>query len=341
MLRLAALAVVALALVPAAAAVAPAPSPERLQARYDVARDLLEKLPPGDVRLRRARAELAIVERWDGRPANGRPVLPRLPRTAGRVRGEQRTHQALEDRLEALGQAFHGWAAFWVHDLSTGRTAGWNSDARFPAASTVKLGAMAAGLRRFGASRVSRVRYDVDQVAYWSSNLAANRLVEEVGGITPVYDALRGLGMTMSTYPGAYRAGTTLADAPKPPPIANIRVTTAHDLGRALYRLKATAAGNRYASRQTGLGRFEAGTMLALLRAAWPQGDNAGLLRPWLPGVAVAQKNGWLSDTRSTAGIVYFPEGPKIVVVLAWREGLTQREAQRLGQRVLALVRPR
>ena len=335
--RLAALGVLVLAVAPVAGAVSPLP--ERLQARYDAARDLVESLAPGDPRLRAAQREIATVERFDRKPPNGRAVVPPLPPTAGRVRGERATDTQLAAGLEELGRGFDGWAAFWVHDLSTGRTAGWNSDARFPAASTVKLAVIAAGLRRFGASRVSRVHYDISQVAFWSSNLAANRLVDEVGGARSVYDALRGLGMTTSTYPGAYRAGTALTDAPKPPPHGSIRVTTARDLGRALYRLKAAAAGNRFASRQTGLGRFEAAHALALLRAAWPVGDNEGLLRPWLPGIAVAQKNGWLSDTRSTAAIVYLPAGPKIVVVMAYKPGLKMRRAELLGKRVLALVR--
>lgn len=316
-----------------------AESPARLQARYDRARDLVETLAPGDPRARRAQAEIAAVELEDGRPPDGRPLTPRLPRTAGRARAPQGRDVALEARLAALGRSFDGWAAFWVHDLSTGRTAGWNSDARFPAASAVKLGVVAAALRRFGASRASRVHYDVEQVALWSSNLAANRLLREVGGVHPVYAALRGLGMTASTYPGAYRAGTAAADAPRQPPHGYVRVTTARDLGRALYRLKAAAAGRRAEIAQTGLARRAAAHALALLRASWPQGDNRGLLRRWLPGVPVAQKNGWLSDTRLTAAIVYFATGPKIVVVLAYEPGLKRPKAERLGNRVVELLR--
>jgi hypothetical protein len=58
------------------------------------------------------------------------------------------------------------------------------------------------------------------------------------------------------------------------------------------------------------------------------------------PPLAVAQKNGWLSDVRHTAAIVYTETGPKIIVVLSYRPALSLREAQGLGRRVVALVNP-
>jgi beta-lactamase class A len=245
----------------------------------------------------------------------------------------------LERRLAALGDWYGGWAAFWVHDLTTGRTAGWNSDARFPAASTVKLGVLAAALRAVSvAPERSRFWYDLRQLAGWSSNLAANRLLEQLG-TSRVSSALGGLGLIQSTYPGPYRVGTARLDAPNPPPLSTWRYTTARDLGRALYALQAAASGNRYQQRQTGLSRARARLALELLLAGWAGGDNAGLVRPFVDGAPVAQKNGWISDARLTASIVYARSGPKIVVVLAYRPNLPYREAQSLGKRVLTSAR--
>ena len=155
-----------------------------------------------------------------------------------------RTDLVLERRLGALGRGYRGWAAFWVHDLTTGRTPGWNSDARFPAASTVKLGVLVAGVARGLAVAPERSRfwYDLRQLAGWSSNLAANRLLAQLG-TSRVASALGGLGMIPSTYPGPYRVGTARLDAPKPPPLSTWRYTTARDLGRALYALQAAAVG--------------------------------------------------------------------------------------------------
>lgn len=332
-----------LAVVPSAAALEPA----QVQARYDAARDREERLlrspSPDRAELARLRATILAAERFDQRPAGWRggrdvPRTP-LPRGSMRARAAGRVDIALERRLAALGTWYRGWAAFWVHDLATGRIAGWNSDARFPAASTVKLGVLAAALRAVEVAPArSRFWYDLRQLTGWSSNLAANRLLEQLGG-SRVADALGGLGMISSTYPGPYRVGTGRLDAPKPPPLGTWRYTTARDLGRALYALQAAAAGNRYQQRQTGLSRARARVALELLLAGWTGGDNAGLVKPFLSGVPVAQKNGWISDARLTASIVYTKSGPKIVVILAYRPKLPYREAQSLGKKALTSAR--
>ena len=329
--------------VPSARAVDPAV----VQARYDSARDreeaLLRSPSPDRAELSRLRAVILEAERFDHRPAGWRfardvPRTP-LPRGSMRARAPGRTDLALERRLAALGEWYRGWAAFWIHDLATGRVAGWNSDARFPAASTVKLGVIVAALRAVEAApERSRFWYDLRQLTGWSSNLAANRLLTQLGA-SKVSDALGDLGMISSTYPGPYRVGTARLDSPKPPPLGTWRYTTAHDLGRALYALQAAAAGNRYQQRQTGLSRGRARLALELLLAGWTGGDNAGLVKPFVGSTPVAQKNGWISDTRLTASIVYARSGPKIVVVLAYRPNLPYREAQSLGRKALTSAR--
>lgn len=330
-----ALAASLLALVPAA--VAAKPSPEVLQARYDAARDRVVAHP----RNRAAWAEIDLVERYDGKPSGRLPLasLAVLPESAGLARADRYDDDRLERRLAALGRSFEGWAGFWVHDLRTGRTAGWNADARFPAASTVKLAVLVAALRHSG-PRPERTAawYDVKQLATWSSNLAANRLVERMGGLDVVAEQLGRLGMWSSTYPGSYRAGSSAGDAPKPPPQTHWRLTTAHDLGRALWRIHAGAFGNRYAQRLTGLTRHESELAIRLLLSADPRGENLGLLRPYLPGTPIAQKNGWISDARGTAAVVYFRRGPWIAVVLTYRPEIRTAAARALGRRVASLL---
>ena len=323
-----------------------AQDPAVVQARYDAARvreeAVLRSSAPDRAELARLRATILAAERFDNRPAGWRGTrdVPRTPLPPGslRARAERGVDSALAGRLGALGRGYGGWAAFWVHDLVTGRTAGWNSDAKFPAASTVKLGVLVAGLRAWRRPQLSADWYDLRQLTGWSSNLAANRLSARLG-YASVAAGLRGLGMWSSTYPGPYRVGTALLDAPKPPPYNGWRATTAHDLGRALYAFQAAAAGNRHQQRRLGLSRGGARLGLELLLATYPGGDNAGLVRPFVPGVPVAQKNGWISDTRLTAAIVYPKSGPKIVVVLAHRPNLPYQEARALGRRVLTLAR--
>jgi beta-lactamase class A len=316
------------------------PDPAVLQARYDAGRDAEERaFARGDLAAAtRAHRDVAWAEGYDTRPAGwrgGRDV-PRFsaPRIA---RAERGSDVQVATGLARLGRSYGGWAAFWYHDLRTGSWAGWNAGAKFPAASTVKLGVIAAALRRWPQPERSPVWYDLRQLAGWSSNLAANRIVRKLGGERVVQAALRRLGAYASTYPGPYRAGTAaVADAPKPPPHGHWRVTTAHDLGRMLYALQAAAAGNRYVQRQTGLSRRAAELGLALLVDAHPTGAHAGLVRPYVRGT-VARKEGWLSDMRGTAAIVY-GASPRIVVVLTYRPRLTLAESRTLARRALAIV---
>jgi beta-lactamase class A len=351
-----------------------ADTPDGWQARYDAARDLQEavrrvaRIVPGCLGLRGAllrysAAHVAYAEAFDGLLRRRPPAIPAPPRAScttcpcksvlpvlrrveldlpsswRRAALPGSTDPRLAAGLERIGRGFRGWAGFWVHDLRTGRTAGWNADARFPAASTVKLGAIVAALVRSAPDPwTSPYAADVRAIASWSSNLAANRIAERLG-TAAVADGLRRLGMVSSTYPGLYRAGTaTATDAPKPPPLRTTRVTTARDLGRALLRLHAAAAGRRWALRATGLSRPQAAAGRAELLASRPEGDNAGLLRPWFRGRPLAQKHGWLSDTRTTAAVVYRAAGPVIVVVEVHAQGLTLVEAQRLAGAVAMLL---
>lgn len=249
---------------------------------------------------------------------------------------------SLSGRLAVLGRHFPGWAGIWVHDLATGRTAGWNSDAQFPAASTVKLGVLLAALQRVRRPERSPLDYDLRAMTGWSSNLAANRVFARIGGRGAVEGALSRVGATRSTYPQGYRVGSGAGtlDIEKPPPLATGRVTTAHDLGRILYVFHAGALGNQPALRRAGVDAGRARYGLSLLLGSQPSVNNAGLLRPWLaPGTAIAQKNGWLHDARHTAAIVYGRSGPRIVVVLTYAPNLRLETARRLGRDVLTVLR--
>jgi beta-lactamase class A len=324
-----------------AAAARYAATADGAQAGYDAGRDLVEAvLASGRVSsvlrplraslLARGRAQVARAEALDRDPGfrSGAPVRP-LPAPAVRV-GPRRPDATLARRLAAAAARFDGAAGIWVHDLATGRYAGVAADTRFAAASTVKLGALVAALRASPVPERSAWWYDVRQLGFWSSNLAANRVAARLG-YGAVVDGLRRLGMTASTYPGPYRATTALR-----PPGPHTRVTTARDLGRALYRLHAGAHGDSRVLRLLGLTRRQAALAVRVLASAQAVGDNVGLIRPWVRGGSVAEKNGWLSDTRTTAAIVYRGGRATIVVVEAYRPGVTLRAAQRLARDVLA-----
>jgi beta-lactamase class A len=264
------------------------------------------------------------------------PALPPLvasaaPRTAD---------DALDARLDSLGRAFDGYAAIWVHDLVRGTSAGWNVDARFPAASTVKLGVLLAALQHLRHPERSALDYDLRAMIGWSSNVATNMLVERFGA-GAAQAALRRAGAFRSTFPQGYRVGTARADVQEQPPLATGRVTTARDLGRLLYVLHSCARGAAVGLRATGLDWERCGYGLQLLLASELRGANVGLIRPYVPRrTRVAQKNGWLDDARHTAAIVYAPTGPKIIVVLTYASGLSAARASELGRRVVGALRP-
>lgn len=302
-------------------------------------------LPPGPYDLRvRFEAGSTLVRRDTSR----RVWL--LPRTAvGAIRERSRDGER-SHRLAALGRGFDGWAGLFVQDLTTGRTAGWNADALFPAASTVKLGVLVAALRRFGPRpEETRAWPEIRDLAVWSSNLASNRLLLRLGGSERAgariaERALHRMGATSSTFTGFYRLGTATAapagDSPRPVPIVTYRRTTAHDLARILFELHAAGVGNGLALKRTGLTRHEARIAIGLLCSSDSRGDNRGLFRPRLPRTPMAQKHGWTTSVRHTAAIVYGRRGPTIVVVLTYRPKLRPERAVTLARRVLDVVRP-
>ena len=313
---------------------------EGAQARYDAGRDLEDAvLAAGSVRPRlhrlradlldRARAAVHHAEELD-RDGGFRSDLPlaALP-SASRAIGPRLPDASLARRLAAVAARAPGAAGIWIHDLYTGRYAGHAADTRFAAASTVKLGALAAALYATAVPERSRWWYDVRQIGSWSSNLAANRIGTSLG-YAAVTDGLRRLGMSSSTYPGPYRATTGYR-----PPGPHTRVTTARDLGRALFRLAASARGDARTLRLLGLTRLQASAGVRVLASSQAVADNRGLLRRWLPGATLVEKNGWLSDTRTTAAIVYRGGRATIVVVELYRPGVTLREGQQLGRDVL------
>lgn len=283
----------------------------------------------------------------------GRSVARRVwllpPRSQVAVRERSRDAR-LARRLAGLGRSYPGWAALWVHDLRTGRTAGWNSDTSFPAASVVKLGVLIAALDRYGPRPERSAAWkDIKDLAVWSSNLATNKLLvrlggSESGGSRIAERVLHRIGARSSTFTGFYRLGTAAAsDSPKPLPVLTYRRTTAHDVGRILFELHAAALGNRLALRRTGLSKHEARVGLALLLSSDPRDGNLGLFRPAVgESLPMAQKHGWTTKVLHSGAIVYRPNGATIIVALTFRpDRISARASRALGADLVNLATSR
>lgn len=292
--------------------------------------------------------DLAVVFSAGGRPIAGSSaraaiLLPSSARTASPGSRSDPGRSAAIAR--ALGSS-PPYRAAVIQDLTTGSVAGVNQAARFPAASTVKLGLLVDCLVRLGATpERSRFAYDLKAMTTWSSNLATNRLLGAFG-VAAATDGLRRLGASASTFPGEYIVGTELqpgfpaAGGGSSPPAVSARVTTAEDLARMLFAIHASAVGVPAARRETGLTVHQARLALGWLLASQQRGDNVSLLAGGAAGDPIAQKNGWLRAARHAAGIVYTRGGPRIVVLLTYDAGgVGLAEGRSLGRRLAALAR--
>jgi beta-lactamase class A len=272
-----------------------------------------------------------------------------LPSGATAARPATSTDPASQARLARIGSNAGAIVGLWVQNLGSGRAAGFNSAARFPAASTVKLGLMIAALQRAGRNpTASAFDYDLRQIGGWSSNLATNRLLTRLGGTRDAGGAIAQavfarLGATSTTFPGGYIVGTELQPAmPTDParravPSVSRRVTTPRDLAKALFAIHAAATGDRAARSRTGLSLRAARVLLGDLLASQQAGDNLSLYAPGVSGGSlIAQKNGWISDARLGAALIYPAAGPpRIATLTSYRaSGVSLATARGWGTQV-------
>ncbi len=339
-----------------------------LQQRYDAGRAAEESLRPlrapgacgralllGRAAARRARESVEWLDHDPPRPDRGARALrlargaaaaldlnacrgqtprridpPPVPRPSlpvgadGPVSARRRNDAALAAQLQRIS----GGASIYVLDLTTGRRAGVAADRVRPAASTVKIGVMAAILRRYGARGSARFRHDVAAIGGWSSNAAAVRLVASLGGTAPIERAMYALGARRSAYAGTYAIGSA--------PALPRKRTTARDLGQMLATIHAAAIGDSSARSRSGLTRAAAGVLLDALLRSDRRGANRPLGAAALAGRPAAIKNGWLTGIRHTAVVLYTP-APRVVVVMT--EGVSFAASDRIASRVHALVR--
>jgi hypothetical protein len=278
--------------------------------------DFWVALPPRDVRL-----TVTAVDKRGRRAATAVEPVFGLPR-ASAPRGPPRRSFAdarLAGEVRALGRAFPGICGILVQDLRDGALAAWNVRAHFPAASTLKVAIAVEVLKvlhgkPWHGSRVDRL---LRKMLIPSDDKAANELLVWLGGSTSggaarVNATLQALGLHDTDMYGGY-----LVQAVEPSFVG--KRTTAWDYARLLRDIHFAAEGKGELARRFR-GSFvptEARHLLYLL---------AHTTTSWLDRflsareATVLQKAGWITRARHDGGLVYWPGGTFVAVVLTWNE---------------------
>lgn len=282
-------------------------------------------LPLGDLRLRVTtvagdgrRSSRAVREVY-GLPAAARPRFVR-----------SRQDRALARRLRALVRRYDGTAGFYVQSLTSGGGAAWNARARFPAASTLKLGIAAAVLARHPGipSSGSYVGGLLRKMITVSDDAAANALEVWLAGSTyagsqRVNELMRSIGLVDSIMYGGYEVRSLSGPIPvqvdEQPAFGVGKYTTAWDMAR-LWRALWLASGDRgpLRSAQPGITPAEARHLLWLAAHVrdTPKLDRVVGERR---GVRVLHKAGWISHARHDTGLVFWRGGVFVAGVMTYR----------------------
>ena len=272
-----------------------------------------------------------------------------LPRAAIPAAPRSRLDSVLQRRLRARSDAFPGTTAFYVQDLQTGAGGAWNARARFPAASTVKLGIAIEVMRTLPrlTSRGSEIDRLLRSMLQESSNRAANELLIWLGGSTSagaarVNATLRRAGITETELYGGFIIGTGSAVRPIPvnvvesPSFGVGKYTTAWDMARMFkYLHLATAGRGPLVGRLNGFTSSDARRLLYVLAHSQDHGKLDRFVRG--AGVAVPHKAGWISSSRHDTGLVYSSQGVFVAAVMTWSGSGVSMSADELAGRIAKL----
>ena len=274
-----------------------------------------------------------------------------LPRAALPTATRGRLDRVLQRRLRARSDAFPGTTAFYVQNLRTGAGAARNARARFPAASTVKLGIAIEVMRTLHGLPAKGTEVDqlLRSMLQVSSNQAANELLVWLSGSTGagadrVNTTLHQAGITDTELFGGYVVGTGLA-AGSPIPLGVVespsfgigKYTTAWDMARMFkYLHLATAGRGPLIGRLRGFTPPDARRLLYYLVHSQDHGKLDRFVRG--PGVAVPHKAGWILTARHDTGLVYSRDGVFVAAVMTWNGSGISMSADALAGRIAKLA---
>jgi hypothetical protein len=299
-------------------------------------------LPVGDVTIRvttvaaGGRRSARRVRDVFGLPVAARPRIVRARNDVG-----------LSRALRKLARNHNGTTGLYVQSLTGGDGAAWNARARFPAASTLKLGIAAAVLASHTGLPLPGSRLDalLRKMIIPSDDATANTLLIWLAGSTSagalrVNELMRSLGLVDSLMYGGYEVRTPSGRIPvrveHRPSFGVGKYTTAWDMA-SLWRAIWLASGSRgpLRSAQPGFTPADARYLLWLLAHVddLPKLDRKVGMRP---GVAVLHKAGWISSSRHDTGLVFWRGGVFAVSVMTWRASGSGISSDRLAGQVAA-----
>lgn len=247
-------------------------------------------------------------------------ALPRSGRRAGRVPGF--VDGRLQADVDRLVGRFGPIAGVYVQHLVTGCGAAHNADARFPAASTLKVAILVDAVRR-GRGRLLAPL--LDRMVIDSDDVAANRVLAALGGgsgeagAASVTDTLGALGLRRSLVRRPY----IVEDARRPLPITTVAspalltnfISTPYELSRLLVGVHRGAVGRGGVAR-LGIG---APVARALILARLLDVRDASKLVAGVPAaVPVAHKSGYTDQVKHDSGLLYLHSGPVVATVMTW-----------------------
>ena len=252
-----------------------------------------------------------------------------LPRAARPAWFQGSEDPGLARRIRRLALGFSGTSAVFVQDLRTGMGAAWNARARFPAASTLKLGIALELLRVLGSQPRPDTRLGdlLRKMIVYSDNAAANALLtwlggSQSGGAARVNASMRALGLMESQMYGGYILGTSASRAiplrvESQPAFGVGKYTTAWDLSRFNELLHLASVGRgRMMTLSGSFTPADARHLLYLLVHV----RDPGKLDRFISDLAVSvpHKSGWITHARHDTGIVYWARGSFVVTVMTW-----------------------
>jgi hypothetical protein len=308
--------------------------------------DFAVALPQRDVTLTvsavdgRGRRASTVVAPVYGLP---RAAAPRAPPLAGSEDAR------LARTIRALARAFPGTCAVFVQDLRDGAGAAWNARARLPAASTLKVAIAVEVLRVLAAKPAFGTRPDrlLRRMLVYSDSKAANELLVWLGGSISggsarVNASMRALGLTDTDMYGGYelpRSTSKRSQRPIPIRVESQpsfvgKYTTAWDYGRLIRSLHLATEGKGVLPRRFrgSLIPAEARYLLYILAHTAEPNRLDRYVRG--AGLAVLQKAGWIEQARHDGGLVYWPGGAFVAVVMTWSGRGTGTSSDVLAGRV-------